>query len=95
MTKEEVKQILDQEVINIGGELWIPIGIIPQHFTFDYQTFYNFLLENNTSEVIRYRKLNVIKVLEYNDILLELVAIFEDRTTSMIRLKEIKKIIKK
>lgn len=91
MTTEEIKELLKPHIYQIGDEMYIPISSPPKLFSFEYQQFYNFFIENNKNNIIKYKKLGSVKFLEYTDLLVEIIQIFDTRTYEMKRLKEIKK----
>lgn len=93
MTKEEIEELLRPHIYQINDEMYIPIAVPPKLFSFEYQQFYNFFIEFNKNGVIKYKKLGSVKFLEYTDLLVEIIQIFDTRTTEMNRLKEIKKLL--
>lgn len=93
MEKTEILSRLDAlpSTIVLDGKKLTPISEIVNLFGLSYTGFYDFFLKYNTKNKIAYMKIGIIKLLEINDYMLELLQLYVERTYNSERFDELKK----
>ncbi len=94
MKKEKLTKTIKEMCIIRDGKYYVMVNILTSILNINYQNYLNYFREFNTDGKIQYLKIGINKMMEVNDLFIDITYNFMVRDEAIKNLEEYKKQLK-